>query len=290
MSKIYVVYNTKSGKDDSLDEIKKAFTSCKLRVAKYIPLQQGFEKELENKLHKNVVIVAAGGDGTISAVASVVAGSEASFAVIASGTLNHFAKDTNTPLDLIEAISLLKKLKTKRVDVAEVNDQIFINNSSIGIYSASLEERSRLEKLVGKWPAALWAMLKTAIRFPLYTVSLQTGESKKKSTYRSPLIFIGNNSYNLNGFGLTDRTLLTKGELSVYIAKTSTRLSVLRLLFSIARGALHDSDNFVSLRTSSLTIETHKKKVSVSYDGEFKKIASPLNYKIHKKALRLVVA
>jgi len=49
------------------------------------------------------VIVAGGGDGTVSAAASVLAGTDAALGVIPLGTLNHFSKDLGIPHDLGEA-------------------------------------------------------------------------------------------------------------------------------------------------------------------------------------------
>jgi diacylglycerol kinase family enzyme len=79
-------------------------------------------------------IVAAGGDGTVNAVASCVAGTEAVLGVLPLGTLNHFAKDLGIPLQIEEAVATVVGGQIKRVDVGEVNGRTFVNNSSIGLY------------------------------------------------------------------------------------------------------------------------------------------------------------
>lgn len=87
------------------------------------------------------VVVAAGGDGTINAVASVLAGSGVPFGVLPLGTLNHFAKDIGMPLELEEAVRTIGAGRTRRVDVGQVNDRIFLNNSSLGLYPDIVHDR-----------------------------------------------------------------------------------------------------------------------------------------------------
>ena len=80
------------------------------------------------------VVIAGGGDGTLNAVASRLAGGEKIFGVLPLGTLNHFAKDLNIPLELSAAVDNITAGNVAPVDVGDVNGQIFLNNSSIGVY------------------------------------------------------------------------------------------------------------------------------------------------------------
>ena len=91
-------------------------------------------------------IVAAGGDGTVNAVASALVGTQSALGVIPLGTLNHFAKDAGIPLDLDAAVDTVINGTTKLVDVGELNGHIFINNSSIGLYPAIVQERSEHQR------------------------------------------------------------------------------------------------------------------------------------------------
>src|SRR6185503_4292381 len=81
------------------------------------------------------VIVAAGGDGTINSVAAAVLDSGKILGVLPLGTLNHFAKDLGIPVDLETATRIIVAGHTTEVDVAEVNNRIFLNNSSLGLYT-----------------------------------------------------------------------------------------------------------------------------------------------------------
>ena len=74
-----------------------------------------------------------GGDGTISAAASALAGTKTLLGILPLGTLNHFARDLGIPANLDEAAKLIAA-RAEKVDVAEMNGRVFINNSAIGLY------------------------------------------------------------------------------------------------------------------------------------------------------------
>ena len=66
---------------------------------------------------------------------------EGSLGVLPLGTLNHFARDLAIPTELEEAAKLIAGRKQRRVDVAEMNERIFINNSAIGLYPLMVIDR-----------------------------------------------------------------------------------------------------------------------------------------------------
>jgi diacylglycerol kinase family enzyme len=80
------------------------------------------------------IVVAAGGDRTINAVASALVGTDSPMGVLPLGTLNHFAKDLKIPLELESAVATMLTGRVVRIDVGEVNGHLFLNNSSLGIY------------------------------------------------------------------------------------------------------------------------------------------------------------
>ena len=136
-------------------------------------------------------VVAGGGDGTINAVASVLAGSGVAFGVLPLGTLNHFAKDLGIPLALDEAVRNVAEGKPMQVDVGQVNERIFLNNSSLGLYPDIVRDREKQQRRLGrgKWPAAAWATIAALRRYPFLSVRLTIdGAQHARST---PFVFIG---------------------------------------------------------------------------------------------------
>ena len=161
------------------------------------------------------IVVAAGGDGTVSSVAAGIFESPAALGVLPLGTLNHFAKDLHIPLDLRKAVAVVAAGHIGHVDVGQVNDRIFVNNSSIGIYPSIVEAREELRRQGhSKWPAMAIATLRVLRRYRGVTVSIDVDGQRR--TWRTPFVFVGNNEYAIDGIRLGARARLDEGQLFVY--------------------------------------------------------------------------
>jgi diacylglycerol kinase family enzyme len=236
------------------------------------------------------IVVAGGGDGTINAVASVLVGSDVSFGVLPLGTLNHFAKDMGIPLELDEAIANVAQGKVRKVDVGEVNDRIFLNNSSLGLYPDIVRDREKQQRRLGrgKWLAAAWATLGALRRYPFLNVRLTLDDGTEHAR-RTPFVFIGNNEYTMEGFAIGERSRLDAGKLSLYVAQRPGRLGLLRLGWSAFWGRLAQERDFDVLSTCSTEIETRNKRMRVATDGEVTVMTTPLRYRIRPGALSVLV-
>ncbi len=127
------------------------------------------------KAERPDVLVAAGGDGTLTAVAAALVDTEIVLGVLPLGTLNHFAKDLGIPLELEGAAGTIVAGRTTRIDVGEVNGRVFVNNSSIGLYPEIVADRERQQRRLGrgKWPALAWASWAALRRYPFLDVTLR---------------------------------------------------------------------------------------------------------------------
>jgi diacylglycerol kinase family enzyme len=111
------------------------------------------------------IVVVGGGDGSVSAAASVLAGSNISLGILPLGTLNHFARDLGLPLELEGAVRLIAAGRVRLVDVGEVNGRVFLNNSSLGIYPHLVAERDRYRRHgPARWLAAVFALCRVLWR------------------------------------------------------------------------------------------------------------------------------
>ena len=233
-------------------------------------------------------LVAAGGDGTVSAVASVLAGSGVPLAVLPLGTLNHFARDLGIPDDLDAAVRVALGDKLREIDVGEVNGRIFVNNSSVGLYPAMVRRRERQRRLGrGKWHAMLWAGYNALRAHPFLDLLLEVRGAEHRR--RTPFLFIGNNVYRMQGFDIGVRERLDAGVLSLYLAHRTGRLGLLRLALRALLGRLYDGDDFEAATTGHLRIDARHKRLLVSRDGEVEPMELPLDYRIRPHALRVVV-
>ena len=234
------------------------------------------------------LVIAAGGDGTINAVAAAVAGTQAALGVLPVGTLNHFARDLGMPSDLTQAARILARGHVRQVDFGEVNGRLFLNNCSIGLYPSLVirreEQRQRLGR--GKWLAMLMAFLSLFKRYPLVRLALD--ERGRSQSCKTPLVFVGNNRYETDLLNLGRRHGLNGGELSVYFADAPSRLRLLQLVFRAIIGRLGMEKNFQAMCVKSLTIESRKRKLKVAMDGEVLRLVPPLQFRIRAGELRVV--
>ncbi|MEO8398686.1 MAG: diacylglycerol kinase family protein [Ignavibacteriaceae bacterium] len=293
--KILIIINNKAGSSNLMNDefsdigITNIFKKLKIEAEIFRVEGKDIIKTVKSNLNKNFeVIAAAGGDGTISAVAEALFENETPLGVIPFGTLNHFAKDLNIPLTLEEAAKIISKNKIVKIDVAEVNGRKFINNSSIGLYPKIVKKRKESEKLGGsKWTAMGLAFANIFSRFPLLKVIVQSnGES---SNCKTPYVFIGNNEYSTDFLNVGSRESINKGTLSVYFPNNSSRLSMLRFALNGLLNRLDQQKDFTIILTKKLLIKIKKKKIDVSLDGEVVKLETPLEYKIHPKKLNVIV-
>lgn len=234
------------------------------------------------------VLVAAGGDGTISAVASALVGTEAALGVLPIGTLNHFAKDMGIPLELERAAAVIQAGKIATIDAGEVNGRTFVNNSSLGLYPSMVFERGLQERTGrGKWAALLRACITVLRRFRSVHVRLRV--NGQTSVRKTPFVFIGNNEYEIEGLRVGTRTCLGSGHLSVYIAQPASRARLIWLSFIALFGRLRTAKDFEILCIEEAWIETRRRRLRISLDGEVAKLRTPLHYRILPKALRVLV-
>jgi diacylglycerol kinase family enzyme len=231
--------------------------------------------------------VAAGGDGTVNAVASAVLGREIPLAVLPTGTLNHFAKDLGIPLELPEAVRVACEGVERAVDVGEVNGRIFLNNSSIGVYPRIVELRNRYGgRGAAKWLAALWASLVVLRRRPFLGVRIRAED--EVVVRRTPFVFVGNNEYRMVGLRAASRDSLQDGVLAVYVMRGSHRSGVLGLAWRVFWGGVDRVDELDLLTVAEAEIETRRRRLQVSMDGEVAVLESPLAYRVRPGALRVL--
>ena len=234
-------------------------------------------------------VIAAGGDGTISAVASALCGTGKTLGVLPIGTLNHFAKDLRIPLALDAAVRTIESGRVIAVDAAEVNGRVFINNSSLGLYPRIVSRRQQQQERLGrgKWPAFFWAAAQALRRFPF--LDLRIAFEGQQLARRTAFLFVGNNEYQVTGFNLGARHRLDRGRLGLYLTHRTGRLGLFRLALHALFGRVDQAADFDVFCVEEARIETKKRRLLVACDGEVLWMKSPLHYKSRPAALRVLV-
>jgi diacylglycerol kinase family enzyme len=287
MSQTYsVFYSPTVTKRATLDLLKTAFSDAGIQ-ASFHPVANCTEYAARAE---SDILVAAGGDGTVNCVAQAAYKYGKPLGVVPLGTLNHFAKDLGLPLVLVQAVKILGGGKTAKVDTASVNDLIFLNNCSVGLYPTIVRSRVKLERLIGKWPAAIIALiLVVARRLHMYPMIINL--PKKTLEKSSSLLFVGNNIYHEDDIGLPSRDTLRGGELHAFCLKTKRidRLMLVGLLGILGRKL---PEKYIE-RFNATEFTVHiagRRQLWLAYDGEITRVHLPLKYTIHPRSLEVIVA
>ena len=235
------------------------------------------------------LVIVGGGDGTISAAASSLAGTDTKLGILPLGTLNHFARDLEIPLDIDEAARVIAAGKDRRVDIGDMNGRTFINNSAIGLYPLMVVDRDLQRKRLGrsKRLAMLVASARTLLRFNHQRLTLQANEEQERVD--TPLLFVGNNDYRLDLGAAGKRESLQDGQLFVLVMRKKTRRG---LIAASIRALLNRTrpDDMVRLEAvQRLRVSSRRSMLSVSLDGEVVQSKTPLEYSIRREALGVIV-
>lgn len=234
------------------------------------------------------IVVAGGGDGTLNAVASRLAGTNKVFGVLPLGTLNHFAKDLNIPLELGAAVDNIVAGAVSRVDVGEVNGRVFLNNSSIGLYPQIVLRRD-LQRQHGrpKWIAFISALFRAMQQYAAFRVYVTA--DGRRFTRRTPILFVGNNEYQIEGRSLGARRCLDTGRLCLYVLHNTGPWGLFKFASrALIRRAWRVND-FDALQAVEIDVETKRKRLRVALDGEVVDMDTPLRYRIRSGALKIIV-
>src|SRR5205085_8465527 len=149
---------------------------------------------------------------------------------------------------------------------------------SIGLYPKIVEDRENQQRRgAKKWSAFVRSLIKILGRYPFVAVHIAAAEAPrdvegrsapKELVRRSPIVFVGNNIYEIHGLDLGSRKRLDEGKLCLFVTKRVSRLSLFWLGIRGLVGRLNDANNFDSLTATEFSIESNRSELEVSLDGE----------------------
>jgi diacylglycerol kinase family enzyme len=219
-------------------------------------------------------LAAAGGDGTQALVATIAAELDLPFACIPAGTRNHFALDLGVDRDdVVGALDAFVNGGERRVDLAEVNGRVFVNNVSLGLYAEAVQREGYRE-------SKLRTMLDTVPDFGGVGAGAGGGheftyEGADDSNGRAVVLMVSNNSYRLGKvIGSGTRPRIDDGQLGIAVLEAP------------AGGG---RPRFRQWEVPTFVV-TSTDPVPAGVDGEALKIEPPLRFAIRPGALRVRIA
>lgn len=226
---------------------------------------------------------AAGGDGTQAIVAQIASENAVEFLCIPAGTRNHFALDLGLDReDPRPALDALTDGSTHRIDLARVNDRVFVNNVSLGVYAKVVQSDEYRDAKVGTFLTQLPELTgPDAEPFDLH-LSGPDGEAIDDVV----LVLVSNNSYSFEGpggFGVRDS--ISDGVLGVVTVTIGGATDVGKLAARAQVGRLRDFEGWNEWSAPSLTVTSESGTIEAGVDGEALVLESPLRFEIDPGAL-----
>ncbi len=299
---LFIVLNAGSGRDDAAatrrtieEGCEAAGRKCRIFLVDEPRRLQTLAREaVERARNGGGMVVAAGGDGTINAVAQATLGSGCAFGVLPQGTFNYFSRTHGIPADTAAALRILMTEAVRPVQVGLVNGRVFLVNASLGLYADLLEERESYKARYGRrrWIAFL-AGLVTVLRGHRQW-RLRLASQGQERDLRTPTLFVGNNPLQLRQVGIPEAEALedARGRLAAIALKPVGALAMLPLLVRGALGRLGDADDVLSFSFESLTVKAGgtrgPRRIKVATDGEVGWLDMPLLFRPSPEPLWLV--
>ena len=220
--------------------------------------------------------VVAGGDGTLHHVAQALVNTDGILGVVPVGSVNHLARDLEIPVgDWRAALEIAVRGQVRQIDVGRVNGLYFINSVMMGIYPTLGAYRERFRSLNSRWAAYVKAARLAMHHFPHVTLVVEL--DGRVETFRTQMFVVAVNSYDLDQVGMiAPKTTFNDGRVSIYSLSFMSRTQFVRAAAQYFRGKIGDVDGFRRIRTTQLRVDTGRRRLRVSLDGELVEMQTPL--------------
>lgn len=234
------------------------------------------------------VVLAGGGDGTISAAAARLKDSRKALAVLPAGTMNLFARSLGVPLGLDSAVAAFAGGEVKAVDIATANGRPFVHQFSIGMHArmVQLREKMAFGSRLGKIRASARAAWGAVADPPTMKVRLTVGEAE--IAVRTTGIGVTNNLFGEGHLPYADNP--DGGVLGIYVTVAEARSEIAGFLLNMLRGRWRNNQHVEIHEAGRVLLEVKpSRRMKAVVDGELVDLEQRTEIVIHPGALRVLV-
>lgn len=229
------------------------------------------------------LVIAGGGDGTVSEVASGLVGTEIPLGIIPCGTFNNIAASLNLPHDLHRVASIIVGGKTREIDVGLANHYYFFEAAGVGLDATLFPIGEEIKD------GHYFRVLQAGLTFLRYTAEEMTIllDSEREVKAKSPLVVVANGPYYGSGFNIAPEAELDDGLFSVVVFENCGRLEVASYFAATAGRHQSSLPCISSYRASRVEIQT---RVPLPAHADGRPIGnSPLTLQTIPRGLRVLV-
>lgn len=241
-------------------------------------------------------VVAVGGDGTLNAVAQAAHAAGCALGVVPQGTFNYFARTHGIPVDPTEAVRLLLRAAPVPVQVAGVNERVFLVNASLGLYPDLLEDREAFKARFGRsrWVAVVAACATLLRAQQRLRVHIEMGGTVRD--VQTLTLFVGNNRLQLQQIGAEPEDTVAgtpgDGSMAAVMLRPIGTLPMIGLMLRGAMGRLGEAAGVERFEFQRMvvkpTLPPGRRGLKLAFDGEVTTVSAPLDFRVLARPLRLL--
>ncbi|WP_336929149.1 diacylglycerol/lipid kinase family protein [Acinetobacter tandoii] len=296
-----IIYNARSGfhasnKEQVYEQLLTYFTEQGFEIQAFeLGEKKDFPTLMQSIIQRHQssesigVIVAAGGDGTLNAVAKALLGSNIPLGILPLGTFNYVARVLNIPLEIMQAAEVIATGQIRSIHVAKINDQIYLNNASLGLYPLFIQRRELYNAKFGRFPLHAYTSGLDVLIRDRKELKLEVEVDGKIYPVKTPLIFFGNNQLQLAEMKLRIAKCAEQGQVAGVVVAKSDKLTLFRMLLQLIRGELEQAPDVYSFAADDVKVFSRREKLTVALDGEIVEMRPPLHITVQKNAVNIMV-
>jgi diacylglycerol kinase family enzyme len=261
----------------------------------------GYEIDIEHALPETIegaiksaaasdidVLIVGGGDGTIRTAARHLMGTDKALGILPLGTMNRLAKDLAIPLDLPSAAAALARARPTKIDVATVNDEIFLCNSVMGATLRYSFGRARLRGRPAHERLPRYFGLIRDILGSRRKLSIVVDHGEERLRIRAMSVVVANNGYDERP-GALRRPDLAGGQLTMYVSKHRSGWGLAKSVARALLGRWQGDPEMMKLVGREFAIHARNSRKWLANDGELSRFSMPLRYASLPRALTVLV-
>ena len=253
-------------------------------------------EKAQRALSAHTAVVAVGGDGTLNTVAQAAHATGCAMGVVPQGTFNYFARTHGIPVDPTEAVSQLLRSTPVPVQVAGINDHLFLVNASLGLYPDLLEDREAYKARFGRsrWVAFVAACATLLRAQRKLRVHIEMGGTVRD--VQTLTLFVGNNRLQLQQLGAEPEDTVAgtpgDGSMAAVMLRPIGTLPMIGLMLHGAMGRLGEAAGVERFEFQHMvvnpTLTQGRRGVKVAFDGEVTTLRAPLDFRVLAQPLYLL--
>ncbi len=247
---------------------------------------------------RSSAVIGVGGDGSLNTIAQAAHAAGCAMGVIPYGTFNYFARTHRIPTEPAAAARHVLHARPTPVQVAAINDRVFLVNASIGAYADLLQDREAYKSRFGRsrWVAFIAACVTVLHAQRRLRLEIEVGDTVRK--VRTLTLFVGNNRLQLEQFGAEPPDTMSgkpgEGSLAALMLRPVGMFSMVGLMLHGAMGELRETAGLDTFEFKRMVVKPRflprLRSVKVAFDGEVTRMHAPLDIRVLEKPLYLLHA